>query len=186
MAHAENLYFLPSGKVEEFNVVIEIPQGSQNKYELDPKTGALFLDRVLFSADFYPFNYGFIPSTKTEDGDALDVALFLTNPVPPATVVKARAIGVLNKIDCGDQDNCVIAVPTDDARFNDINDISEIPQHLLKEMEDFFKTYKRLQKKDYVEGVTVKIEGFFGKEMAEKTVEKYLSNYPTIDTEVTF
>lgn len=186
MSHATNLYFLPSGTVDEFNVVIEIPKGSQNKYELDPKTGALFLDRVLYSADFYPFAYGFIPSTKVPDGDALDVAVLLTNQVPPMTVVKARALGVLRKIDSGDQDNCIIAVPVDDARFADYTDLNSVPKHLLKEMEDFFKTYKRLQKKDYVEGVTVKIEGFFGKEEAEKEIADCLNNFPNIDTKVNF
>lgn len=168
-----NLYFLPSGSVEEFNVIIEIPYGSQNKYELDPKTGALFLDRVLYSSEFYPFNYGFIPSTKAPDGDALDVAVFLTNPVPPGTVVKCRAIGLLKKIDSGDQDNCVLAVPTEDPRYADIFDVSDIPEHKITEITDFFANYKRLQKK------TCQIEGVFGKVEAEQEVAAHLNNYPT-------
>ena len=167
-----NLYFLPSGSVEKFNVIIEIPYGSQNKYELDPKTGALFLDRVLYSAEFYPFNYGFIPSTKADDGDALDVAVLLTNPVPPATVVKCRAIGLLKKVDSGDQDNCVIAVPVSDPRYNDVLDISDLPQHVVTQMTDFFTNYKRLQNKTSV------VEGVFGKDEAEKEIDKHLNNYP--------
>jgi len=168
---AHNLYFLPSGTVEEFNVVIEIPYGSQNKYEIDPKTGALFLDRVLYSSEFYPFNYGFIPSTKAEDGDALDVAVFLTNPVPPTTVVRARAIGILKKIDSGDIDNCVLAVPIDDPRFKNIKDLGDLEEHILKEISDFFEQYKRLQNKK------VEIQGFFDATIADQEIAKYLNNY---------
>jgi inorganic pyrophosphatase len=170
--HAQNLYFLPSGTVEAFHVVIEIPYGSQNKYELDPKTGALFLDRVLYSAEFYPFNYGFIPSTKADDGDALDVAVLLTNPVPPSTVIKARAIGMIKKVDSGDQDNCIIAVSVDDPRFKDVLDINDLPQHKVEEMTDFFTNYKRLQKK------VSTVEGVFGKAEAEAEVANHLNNYP--------
>jgi inorganic pyrophosphatase len=170
---AQNLYFLPSGTKEEFNVVIEIPYGSQNKYELDPETGALMLDRVLFSSDFYPFNYGFVPSTKSEDGDALDVAVFLTNPVPPCTVIKCRAVGMLKKIDAGDIDTCILAVPIKDPRFADIKDLNDIQAHKLEEIKDFFATYKRLQKKN------VEIVGYFGAEQATQEVAKYLNNYPS-------
>jgi inorganic pyrophosphatase len=172
MTNSHNLYFLPSGTVEEFNVIIEIPYGSQNKYELDPKTGAIFLDRVLFSSEFYPFNYGFIPSTKAPDGDALDVAVFLTNPVPPGCVVKARAIGIIKKIDSGDQDDCILAVPLSDPRFKDYQDITDLPAHTLLEVQDFFVSYKRLQKK------VCTVEGVFGKETANVEVEKHLNNYP--------
>ncbi len=168
---SQNLYFLPSGEVSEFNVVIEIPYGSQNKYELDPTTGALFLDRVLYSSEFYPFNYGFIPSTKAEDGDALDVAVFLTNPVPPCTVIKCRAIGMIKKIDSGDIDNCVLAVSVDDPRFKDVLDISQLPKHKLDEIADFFASYKRLQNK------VCTVEGFLGHSEAEMEIAKYLNNY---------
>lgn len=168
---AQNLYFLPSGEVAEFNVVIEIPYGSQNKYELDPETGALLLDRVLYSAEFYPFNYGFIPSTKADDGDALDVAVMLTNPVPPMTVVKVRAIGLIKKIDSGDQDNLIIGVPVDDPRFKDVNSLDDLPKHKVDEIVDFFANYKRLQNK------TVEIQGVFGKEDAEAEVAAHLNNY---------
>ena len=169
--NAKNLYFLPSGTSEVFNVIIEIPYGSQNKYELDPETGALFLDRVLYSAEFYPFNYGFIPSTKAEDGDALDVAVLLTNPVPPNTVIRTRAIGMLKKIDSGDIDNCVIGVPVDDPRFKDVSDISELPKHRLDEIADFFQNMKRLQNK------TVEIIGFIDAKESTLEVAKYLNNY---------
>jgi inorganic pyrophosphatase len=168
---ASNLYFLPSGSIEEFNVIIEIPQGSQNKYELNPKDGVIYLDRVLYSSEFYPFNYGFIPSTKAPDGDALDAGVFLTNPVPPGVVVKCRAIGILKKIDSGDQDDCILGVCVDDPRFKDIKDIKDIQPHILEEIKDFFKNYKRLQNK------TCEIIGFFDKNEAEKEIKKHLNNY---------
>lgn len=170
--NAKNLYFLPSGEVNKFNVIIEIPEGSQNKYELSPKDGAIYLDRVLYSSEFYPFNYGFIPSTKAADGDALDVAVFLTNPVPPGTVVKVRAIGMLKKIDSGDEDHCVLGVPIDDPRYNDILSLDDMPKHKLDEIEDFFKNYKRLQNK------STEIIGFVGKIDAEKEIKAHLNNYP--------
>ena len=169
----QNLYFLPSGSVEKFNVVIEIPYGSQNKYELDPETGAIFLDRVLYSSEFYPFNYGFIPSTKATDGDALDVAVFLTNKVAPGTVIKCRAIGILKKVDDGDQDNCILAVPVEkvDPRFQDVQKLEDLPKHTLDETSDFFANYKRLQNK------TVEIQGFDDKVEAENEVKKHLNNF---------
>ncbi len=166
-----NPYFVPSGTADEFNVVIEIPYGSQNKYELDPETGAIFLDRVLYSSEFYPFNYGFIPSTKAEDGDALDVAVMLTNPVPPGVVIKCRAIGILKKIDSGDIDNCVIAVPLSDPRFSDYKSINDIATHTKAEIIDFFSSYKRLQNK------VCTVEGFFDVDIAKTEIAKYLNNY---------
>jgi inorganic pyrophosphatase len=170
---AQNLYFLESGTIEKFNVIIEIPYGSQNKYELDPATGAMFLDRVLYSSEFYPFNYGFIPSTKAEDGDALDVAVFLTNPVPPGTVIKARAIGMLKKIDSGDIDNCVLAVPVNDPRFNEIKTLDDLKPHIKAEIADFFASYKRLQNK------VCEIVGFVDQAEANTEIAKYLNNYTT-------
>lgn len=169
--HTQNLYFLPSGEIQKFNVIIEIPCGSQNKYELDSETGALFLDRVLYSSEFYPFNYGFIPSTKAPDGDALDVAVLLTNPVPPCTVVVCRAIGILKKIDSGDQDDMILAVPISDPRFKDVTDYTQLPAHKIIEIEDFFANYKRLQNKK------CEIIGFAGKDEAESEIAKHLNNY---------
>jgi inorganic pyrophosphatase len=166
-----NPYFLPSGEVEAFNVVIEIPKGSQNKYELDYKTGLLFLDRVLYSSDVYPIDYGMIPSTKAGDGDAVDVCLFLTNPVPPLTIVKARAIGMISMIDSGEEDNKIMAVPVDDPRWKDITDISQLPEHRMAEIVDFMETYKRLQKK------TVTVTGTHGADVAQAEVAKHLNNY---------
>jgi inorganic pyrophosphatase len=183
MSFAQNLYFLPSGTAQEFNVVVEIPKGSQNKYELNSKTGALELDRVLPSSDFYPIDYGFIPSTKVTgstiidgveypgDGDALDIMLLLTNSVPPLTVVRARAIGMMQMIDSGELDNKILAVPTDDPRFDDVLDITDLPKHIIVEIKDFFESYKRLKNK------TCEIKAVLGQVEAEVEVTKYLNNY---------
>jgi inorganic pyrophosphatase len=176
-AYAHNLYFLPSGTVEKFNVVIEIPYGSQNKYELDPKTGAVFLDRVLYGAAFYPGNYGFIPSTKAEDGDAADVIVFMTNPVPPSTVVPCRAVGILKMEDSGDLDSKILAVPIDDPYFNDIKDLSDLPSHKIKELVDFFENMQKFKKGVWLKNVN-KIIGVGDKAEAEIEIARYLNNYP--------
>ena len=173
--NSSNIYFLPSGEVEAFNVVVEIPYGSQNKYEIDQKSGALFLDRVIYGAAFYPINYGFIPSTKAADGDAVDVAIFMTNPVPPMTVVKCRAIGLLKKTDAGDQDNVVFAVPIGDPRFDEIKDIADLPAHKIKDVIDFWKNMQKFKKGEWKQ--LTEIEGVFGQEEAKKEVAAYLNNY---------
>lgn len=176
MISTQNLYFLPSGKVDEFNVVIEIPYGSQNKYELDPATGALFLDRVLYGAAFYPANYGFIPSTKAEDGDAVDALVFMTNPVPPTTVVKCRAIGIIKMEDSGEMDSKILAVPVDDPHFFDTNDVADIASHKIKEICDFFENMQKFKKGEWKKNVN-KILGVGDKLEAEAEVAKYLNNY---------
>jgi len=173
----QNLYFLPSGTVDAFNVVIEIPYGSQNKYELDAKTGAIFLDRVLYGSVFYPFNYGFIPSTKADDGDAFDVGVFLTNPVPPGTVVRCRAIGLINKVDSGESDPVALAVSLDDPRFFDIQDISDLPAHLIKDITDFFENMQKFKKGEWKKNVN-QVQSVHGKNEAEIEIAKYLNNFP--------
>jgi len=176
MSISQNLYFIPSGTVEEFNVVIEIPHGSQNKYELDSETGALFLDRVLYGAAFYPGNYGFIPSTKAEDGDALDVIVFLSNPVPPSTVVRSRAIGILKMEDSGEMDSKILAVATDDPYFSDVQNLNDLPTHKLKELSDFFENMQKYKKGKWKQNVN-KIIGYGDKIEADAEVAKYLNNY---------
>ncbi len=166
-----NLYTLPSGKVNKFTVVIEIPEREQNKFEYSPE-GYLELDRVLYGAAFYPASYGFIPSTKAEDGDAVDVMVFLTNPVPAMTVIKCRAIGMIEMVDSGEKDSKILAVPLCDPRFDDVLDLTDLPQHKIKDIVDFFVN---MQKKKDGEWVTVnEITGIFGKEEAEVELAKYL------------
>lgn len=176
MSYTQNLYFLPSGTVDKFNVIIEIPHGSQNKYELDAKTGALFLDRVLYGAAFYPGNYGFIPSTKAEDGDAADVIVYMTNSVPPCTVVPCRALGIMKMEDSGDLDSKIIAVPVDDPYFNDIQDIQDLPSHKIKELSDFFENMQKFKKGVWIKNVN-KILGVGNKAEAQTEIARYLNNY---------
>src|SRR5438309_2712478 len=111
----------------EFNTIIEIPFGSSVKYELDKSSGLIKLDRVLFSAVFYPANYGFIPQTLAEDDDPLDVMVFCQEPVAPLTLINARTIGLMTMIDAGKKDHKIIAVATGDPEFDSYCEASEMP-----------------------------------------------------------
>lgn len=129
------------------DVVVEIPQGSQNKYEVDHKTGRIRLDRVLYSPFHYPTEYGLVEDTLGEDGDPLDVLLMVSNPTFPGCIVRGRVVGMLEMIDDGEVDHKLFAVAEDDPRYNHIQDISQVTPHLLKEIAHFFSTYKELQGK---------------------------------------
>jgi len=133
-----------------FPVVIEIPKGSTNKYELDKETGLLRLDRVLYSAVYYPANYGFVPRTFCDDGDPLDVLVFGQEPVHPLTVVDVRAIGVMQMRDDKGIDDKLLAVNVGDPAFADYRDFRELPKHVIREMVRFFQDYKVLEGKDVV------------------------------------
>ncbi len=162
---------IPFGTPEKFNVIIEISQGSQDKYEYDEELDVIKLDRVLFTAQRYPTNYGFIPETRAEDGDHSDVLLLSTNPIIPGAVAEARAIGFMNMIDSDEVDNKVIAVPTEDPRFADIQSLEDLSQHQLKEIKNFFETYKLLQNK------VVTIGDYEGKEKALEFIESTREAY---------
>jgi len=170
-----NPYFLPSGEATNFNVVIEIPYGSQDKFELDEETGLLHLDRVLYGAAFYPLHYGFIPSTKADDGDACDALVFMTTPVPTMTVVPCRAIGMITMTDSGEQDNKILAVPTVDPRFDDVTDIGDLPQHILKDIVDFFTNMQKFKKGEWIKPNEVLT--IHDAQIATEEVAKYLNNY---------
>lgn len=131
----------------EFTAVIEIPTGSNVKYELDKKTGLLRLDRVLYSAVYYPANYGFIPQTLAEDDDPLDVLVLSQEPVDPLTLVNARAIGLMTMIDTGRRDHKILAVAIDDPEYHELRDCSELPAHRLMMLRRFFQDYKTLEEK---------------------------------------
>ncbi len=133
-----------------FPVVIEVPKGSKNKYELDKETGLLRLDRVLFSAVHYPANYGFIPRTYCDDGDPLDALVLGQEPVHPLTLVDARAIGVMRMRDEKGIDDKIVAVSVHDPAFSDYTDQAQLPTHVLREMQRFFEDYKRLEHKEVV------------------------------------
>ncbi len=146
------LHDISAGTPEIMNVIIEIPKGSKNKYEIDKETGLIALDRVSHSAQDFPFDYGFVPQTLWDDGDALDVMLLTTYPLFPGVLVRARPVGIMNMIDSGESDAKILAVPCDDPRFADIKDLSDVNKHTLKEIEHFYSTYKQLQKKEVVTG----------------------------------
>ncbi len=129
------------------NVIIEIPKGSKNKYELDKETGLIMLDRAMHTSQDYPFDYGFMPQSHWEDGDPLDVVVLTTYPLVPGVLVKVRPVAVINMIDDGDSDAKIIAVPEKDPRFDDIQDLKDVNKHTIKEIEHFFLTYKQIQKK---------------------------------------
>lgn len=148
------------------NVIIEINKGSKNKYEIDKETGLIALDRAMHTAQDYPFDYGFVPQTLWDDGDALDVVLLTTNPLFPGVLVSARPVGIMHMIDGGEADEKMIAVPVGDPRFAEVQDLSDVNAHTLKEISHFFATYKQLQKKE------VQVGEFEGKAAAQAAFER--------------
>ena len=129
----------------EYPVVIEIPRGSRNKYEIDHETGRVYLDRVLYTSFEYPANYGFIEHTLADDGDPVDVLVMLEYPVFPGVGLKARPVAVFNMTDDGGKDAKVLCVPAGDPRWSHINDLADVPEYTLKEIEHFFEHYKDLE-----------------------------------------
>lgn len=164
---------IPVGKnvPDEINVIIEINKGSKNKYEIDKETGLIALDRVGHTAQDYPFDYGFVPQTLWDDNDALDVVLLTTHPLLPGILVNARPLAIMNMIDSGDADDKIIAVPVGDPRWAEVKDLNDINKHTLKEMEHFFTTYKKLQKKEVV------VSGFAGRVEALDAVKRSIELY---------
>lgn len=128
-------------------VVIEIPKGSRNKYEFDHKRKVFKLDRMLFSSMHYPSDYGFIPETLAEDGDALDALVLLGEPTFPGCLIQARPVGLFRMRDEKGVDHKILAVPLFDPQWNHIRQLSQVPGHLLVEIEHFFDVYKELEKK---------------------------------------
>jgi len=153
------------------NVIIEIPKWSKNKYEIDKETGMIKLDRAMKTAQDYPFDYGFVPQTYWEDGDALDVVVLTTYPLSPGILVEARPVGLMKMIDGGESDDKIISVPKDDPRWDDVKNLKDVNQHTLKEIRHFFETYK------FIENKKVEISGFGGKDKAEKAIEKGIKLY---------
>ncbi len=151
--------------------VVEIPKNSRAKYELDKETGALKLDRVLYSSINYPANYGFIPKTYGKDKDPLDILVLSQVEIVPLCLVEARIIGVMPMLDQGESDDKLIAVAVNDMSINHITNVSELPDHSLLELKSFFEDYKKLENK------TVKVEEILGPEEAYSVIEEGISDY---------
>jgi inorganic pyrophosphatase len=156
---------------ESFPAFIEIPKGCKLKYELDKATGLLKVDRVLFSAVHYPANYGFIPRTYCDDGDALDVLVLGQEPVVPMCIMRARAIGRMQMWDDKGGDDKIIAVHVDDPAVRDYTHVREVPHHVLLELKRFFLDYKTLEQK------TVKVEDLDGPEEANSVIRESIAAY---------
>lgn len=165
------LHDIPAGTKDKINVIIEIPKFSKNKYEIDKETGIIALDRVMHTAQDYPFDYGFVPQTWFDDGDALDVVVLTTHPLQPGILVRVRPVALMEMIDGGDRDDKVVAVPVDDPRFDEVQDLSDLNKHFIKEMTHFFETYKKVQHKE------VSVGQWLGKEEAEKAFERSCELY---------
>ena len=154
-----------------FPVVIEIPKGSTNKYELDKETGLLRLDRVLYSAVYYPADYGFIPRTYCDDGDPLDALVLGQEPVYPLTIVEARAVGVMRMRDEKGIDDKIVAVSVRDPAFAEYFDHSQLPTHVLRQVRRFFEDYKVLEHKQVV------VEDLLGPAEAVRIITDALEMY---------
>jgi inorganic pyrophosphatase len=146
----------------EFEVVVEIPRGSRNKYEMDHDSGKIWLDRRLFTAMAYPSDYGFIEGTMGEDGDPLDALVLLDDPTFPGCRVMARAVGVFWMRDDKGPDAKVLAVPARDPRFESMHDLGDLPPFLLQEIRHFFEAYKELEPDKFTE-----VRGWEGRAAAE-------------------
>lgn len=151
----------------EFNTIIEIPKGSTNKYEMDPETGVMVLDRVLYSPLFYPFDYGFIPQTKYLDGDPIDVLVLISHATFPGCVVEAKAIGVLEMRDEKGPDEKVLCVATKDPRYSYRKSLNDLQEHTQKELVHFFEVYKTLEEK------SVEVLGWQDASYAWEIIERY-------------
>ena len=151
--------------------LIEIPQGSRTKYEIDKPTGLLKLDRVIHSSFHYPVNYGFIPQTLGMDGDPLDILVLCSQAIQPLCLVEATVIGIMQMIDTGDKDDKIIAVASKDPSVNHITSIEALPRHFFNELKNFFEQYKVLEEKQ------VQIDNFQNKEDAYKVIDEAINYY---------
>lgn len=158
-------------KKNDFLAVIEIGKGGKNKYELDKETGMIILDRVLYTSTHYPANYGFIPRTYAGDNDPLDVLVLCQEVIDSLVLVRCYPIGVIKMIDGGQVDEKIIALPFKDPTYSIYNDISELPDHIFKEISHFFEVYKFLEDKETA------VKEVLGRDEAEKIIEKCMKRY---------
>jgi inorganic pyrophosphatase len=159
------------------NGIIEIPKHTRAKYELDKESGLLKLDRVLYSSVYYPANYGFIPQTYCDDQDPLDILILSQITIVPMCIVSAKVIGVMRMMDGGEHDDKIIAVAENDMSVNHYKDISELPDHFINEMRNFFEDYKKLEHK------TVVVKEFQNAELAKNIVLQSIIDYQKLIAE---
>jgi inorganic pyrophosphatase len=152
---------------ETINVIIEIPRGSRNKYEYDHDSKRIHLDRVLYSSVHYPTDYGFVPHTLSKDGDPLDVLVVVEEPTFPGCQITVRPIGVLVMRDEAGVDEKILAVPIADPRLSEIRELDDIGKHWLREIENFFDTYKLLEGKETI------VEDWLGADSAREALRRY-------------
>ncbi|MBE5772381.1 MAG: inorganic diphosphatase [Clostridiales bacterium] len=160
---------------EDFIAVIEIEKGSKNKYEMDKDTGALRLDRILYTSTHYPANYGFLPRTYADDNDPLDVLVLCSEPIRPMSLVRVYPVGYFAMKDGDAMDEKILAIPFGDPVYNCYKDVSELPAHMAEEISHFFNVYKNLEKDKGTE-----IAGVYGREAAVEIIKKAYDSY--IDT----
>lgn len=156
----------------EYPAVIEIPRGSRNKFEVDHKTGRVFLDRVLYTAFTYPTDYGFFEKTLGLDGDPVDLLLLTEYPLFPGVGVSVRPVAVFNMADDGGEDAKILGVPAGDPRWDHIQDVHDVPESQRKEIEHFFEHYKDLEPNKWV-----KTAGWDNASAAEKIIKEGLEAY---------
>ncbi|NKI25638.1 inorganic pyrophosphatase [Arenibacter nanhaiticus] len=174
---------MSSQEITSFDVLIEIPKGSRNKYEYDFELKRIRYDRMIFSSMMYPADYGFVPETLALDGDPLDVLVLVTEPTFPGCVMEVKPIGVFHMTDEKGPDEKVICVPVSDPVWNRINDLTELNPHLIKEIEHFFKVYKDLEKKKVDVGGWGNIDE--AKEIVAKCIQRFEeSDVPTKDVTI--
>jgi inorganic pyrophosphatase len=158
------------------NAIIEIPKGSRAKYEIDKESGLIKLDRVIYASMYYPLNYGFIPQTLGEDHDPLDIVVLTQVTVVPRCLISSKVIGVMQMIDRGEADDKIIAVAENDPSVSHINDIKDLPAHLLAELKHFFENYKTPEnKKVVVDEIRSKEEAYA---VIHKSIDFYKSTFP--------
>lgn len=160
-----------SNAPREVTAVIEIPQGSRAKYEIDKESGLLRLDRIIFSSFYYPCNYGFIPQTYGEDKDPLDILVITSQPIQALCLMEAKVVGVMQMVDSGDADDKIIAVAANDPSVKHYNNMEELPKHFFDELRHFFEEYKKLENK------TVVVDKFGDKHTALQIIEDGIKLY---------
>ncbi|MFC4055300.1 inorganic diphosphatase [Actinomadura syzygii] len=151
----------------EIEMIVEIPRGSRNKYEMDHRLGRIRLDRMLFTSTQYPADYGYVPGTLAEDGDPLDALVLLEEPTFPGCEVTVRSVGVFWMHDEGGPDAKVLTVPSRDVRYDDIRDLGDVHEHVLDEIAHFFDIYKSLEP-----GKDTDVRGWQDRRVADQTIEE--------------